>query len=100
MKTTNAALLHNGRASWRKWMGLMFSLILSLPPSLLAQNQPVKFERIGLEQGLSQSSVYCILQDHQGFMWFGTQAGLNKYDGYKFTVYQQDIFDLVSTVVG
>jgi signal transduction histidine kinase/ligand-binding sensor domain-containing protein/DNA-binding response OmpR family regulator len=64
--------------------------------NLHAQDRPIKFERIGLEQGLSQSTVYCILQDRQGFMWFGTQAGLNKYDGYNFTSYQQDIFDSTS----
>ncbi|MBE9562112.1 MAG: response regulator, partial [Proteobacteria bacterium] len=40
------------------------------------------------KDGLSQSTVYTILQDSQGFMWFGTQDGLNKYDGYKFTHYK------------
>ena len=42
------------------------------------------------EQGLSQSYVNCIFQDAQGFMWFGTQDGLNKYDGKKITVYNSD----------
>jgi len=51
---------------------------------------PLKFDRISIEQGLSQSSVLCILQDSRGFMWFGTQDGLNKYDGYSFTVYKHD----------
>jgi glycosyltransferase involved in cell wall biosynthesis len=41
-----------------------------------------KFENISLKQGLSQSGVQCIIQDKQGFLWFGTQDGLNKYDGY------------------
>jgi signal transduction histidine kinase/ligand-binding sensor domain-containing protein len=50
--------------------------------------QPVKFDRISLEQGLSQSTVNCILQDRYGFMWFGTQDGLNRYDGFTFTVYR------------
>lgn len=54
----------------------------------VSQNQHVKFESYGTEQGLSQSNVICILQDKQGFMWFGTRDGLNKYDGYKFTVYK------------
>ncbi|MCP4410783.1 MAG: hypothetical protein GY807_24195, partial [Gammaproteobacteria bacterium] len=48
------------------------------------------FERITVEQGLSQGTIYCILQDRRGFLWFGTQGGLNKYDGYGFTVYQAD----------
>ncbi len=51
-------------------------------------DQPLRFERISLEQGLSQSTVNCILQDRYGFMWFGTQDGLNRYDGYNFTIYR------------
>jgi signal transduction histidine kinase/ligand-binding sensor domain-containing protein len=43
---------------------------------------------LALEDGLSQISINCILQDAQGFMWFGTQDGLNKYDAYDFTVYK------------
>ncbi|MGH7594952.1 MAG: two-component regulator propeller domain-containing protein, partial [bacterium] len=83
---------------WRKTLllSLLTSFTTNLPTTLLAQNRPVKFERIGLEQGLSQSTVYCILQDRQGFMWFGTQSGLHKYDGYSFTSYQQDVFDSTS----
>jgi ligand-binding sensor domain-containing protein/signal transduction histidine kinase len=50
--------------------------------------QRIRFERISLEQGLSQGTVYSILQDSKGFMWFATQDGLNKYDGYEFTVYK------------
>lgn len=48
----------------------------------------IKFSHLSIEDGLSQSVVNCILQDRQGFMWFGTQDGLNRYDGYKFTVYK------------
>ncbi|MBD8532300.1 MULTISPECIES: two-component regulator propeller domain-containing protein [unclassified Massilia] len=50
----------------------------------------LRFERVSVEHGLSQESVLNILQDRQGFMWFGTQAGLNRYDGYKMTVYRTD----------
>lgn len=53
-----------------------------------AQTTDMAFERIALEQGLSQTTVYCIFQDSRGFMWFGTRDGLNKYDGYGFTVYK------------
>ena len=45
-----------------------------------------KFSRFTPTNGLSQSNVTCILQDHLGFMWIGTQNGLNKYDGYAFTI--------------
>jgi signal transduction histidine kinase/ligand-binding sensor domain-containing protein len=52
------------------------------------QRQPLRFEHIGTSSGLSQSNVICIFQDSRGFMWFGTRDGLNRYDGYKFTVYK------------
>lgn len=42
----------------------------------------------GVEDGLSQNTVMCMLQDKQGFMWFGTWNGLNRFDGYTFTHYQ------------
>ncbi len=54
----------------------------------VAQNQQLQFEHFGTGEGLSQSNVICIMQDSKGFMWFGTKDGLNKYDGYKFTVYK------------
>lgn len=50
----------------------------------------IKLKNISLEEGLSQNSVLSILKDKEGFMWFGTQDGLNKYDGYTFTVYRND----------
>jgi signal transduction histidine kinase/ligand-binding sensor domain-containing protein len=65
-------------------------LVLFLGASLaaLSQEQHLRVEHIGTGQGLSQSNVTCILQDSRGFMWFGTQDGLNKYDGYGFTLYK------------
>ena len=69
---------------------IIISLILMISPPVSAQKQNLKFEHLSLEEGLSQSTVYAIWQDSQGFMWFGTQDGLNKYDGYQFTVYRHD----------
>lgn len=46
-----------------------------------------RFVKIGIEQGLSQSTIYSILQDKRGYLWFGTANGLNRYDGYEFVVY-------------
>ena len=48
----------------------------------------IKFEHLSVDQGLSYNSVLDIIQDDQGFMWFATEDGLNKYDGYKVTVYK------------
>jgi len=57
------------------------------------QSEHLSFEHLGTAQGLSQSNVICTLQDSRGFMWFGTREGLNKYDGYTFTVYKNKIGD-------
>jgi len=66
--------------------------VAELPASVpnISPGQHLRFETISLEQGLSQSTVFCMLQDSQGFMWFGTEDGLNKYDGYNFTIYKHD----------
>jgi len=55
--------------------------------------QSINFKHLGINQGLSQNAVYAILQDSKGFMWFGTKDGLNKYDGYSFTIFNHDPFD-------
>ena len=53
-----------------------------------AQPAKLSFEAITTTQGLSNNSVTAIRQDSAGFMWFGTAAGLTKYDGYNFTVFR------------
>jgi len=52
--------------------------------------EPLRFEQISSTDGLSQNSVRSILQDSRGFLWFGTEDGLNKYDGYSFSIYRHD----------
>jgi len=51
---------------------------------------PASFEHISVEHGLSQNTVNCILQDKKGFLWFGTEAGLNRYDGFRFQVFHPE----------
>ncbi len=58
-----------------------------------AQTEEIKFKTFSIKDGLSQSSVNSIIQDHKGFMWFGTQDGLNLYDGHSFKVYVNDLND-------
>ncbi|HUG34299.1 MAG TPA: two-component regulator propeller domain-containing protein [Anaerolineales bacterium] len=53
-------------------------------------NCVLRFESISIEQGLSQSSVRVIFQDRRGFLWFGTEDGLNRYDGYSFKVHKRE----------
>ncbi len=65
---------------------------------LLAQaagaREPVRrFERLSVEHGLSHGAVYSIIQDSTGFMWFGTEDGLNRYDGLSIAIYRHDPSD-------
>ncbi len=48
------------------------------------------FEHLSIENGLSQIAVNAILQDSKGFLWFGTEDGLNRYDGYKFEIFKPE----------
>ncbi len=50
----------------------------------------LRFEHLTSAEGLSNDSVFAILQDRHGFMWFATQGGLNRYDGYRITQYRHD----------
>ena len=52
--------------------------------------EPINFSYISINEGLSQSTVFAIDQDKRGNMWFATYDGVNKYDGYAFTVYQHN----------
>ncbi len=64
-------------------------IVFVLAAAGFAWGESIRFNRISLDEGLSQNTVFCMLQDSKGFMWFGTQDGLNKYDGYTFTVFKQ-----------
>ena len=72
-----------------KFLNFLVVLIACLfPCKSFSQKNILQFDHLGTVDGLSQSNVLCILQDSRGLMWFGTADGLNKYDGYKFTVYK------------
>ncbi len=75
----------------RKSFLLIFLLI-----GCFSFSQNVKFKRISIDEGLSQASVNTIFQDTDGFIWIGTQDGLNRYDGYHIKVFKTDQFDKTS----
>lgn len=79
-----------------KTIFLLLVLLLSLTETSFSKVRDITFENIGLEHGLSQLSVNCIMKDKKGFMWFGTEDGLNRYDGYGFTIYKHDPDDPAS----
>ncbi len=56
----------------------------------------LKFDVLSTKDGLSQGMVRCIYQDREGFLWFATKDGLNKYDGYSFVVYRNSPQDSLS----
>ena len=64
----------------------IFLIILLIKGSVLfsQNNKSIRFENIGINEGLSQSSVFDLVQDKRGFLWVATQDGLNKYDGVEF----------------
>ncbi len=65
--------------------GLLVALTLCLPAEaeVVRPKRPIRFQHLSVDEGLSQNTVHCILQDHVGFMWFGTEQGLNRFDGHE-----------------
>ncbi|MCY7360177.1 MAG: hypothetical protein LH609_22520, partial [Rudanella sp.] len=80
-------LPHPSMKNALRLLSLLFWLSLSL--SSYSQDD-LKFEHLTTEQGLSNNSMWSICQDREGFMWFGTLDGLNRYDGYTFKVFRAD----------
>lgn len=58
--------------------------------------QNLIFDHLTVEDGLSESTILAVTQDSDGFMWFGTRQGLNRYDGRKIRVYRHDPNDIAS----
>lgn len=70
---------------------LHFLTLITFSLSGYSQDYPIKF--LDISDGLSNNSVITIYQDSDGYMWFGTYDGLNRYDGYNFKVYRNRITD-------
>ena len=71
-------------------------ITLLLLSCTLLNGQELRLERISNDLGLSQNTINAIFQDQQGFLWVGTNDGLNRFDGYHFKVYTFDSFDSLS----
>ncbi|MBB3119586.1 hybrid sensor histidine kinase/response regulator [Pseudoduganella violacea] len=78
---------------------LLLPALLALAGGLLTDAQAgppprtLRFEQLNVDDGLAQESVLAIMQDRQGFMWFGSQAGLSRYDGYRTVVFRHAVSD-------
>ena len=68
----------------------LFFLCLGIHSAFSETPEQITFSYISINEGLSQSTVFSIDQDKRGNMWFATYDGVNKYDGYAFTVYQHN----------
>ncbi len=77
-----------------RYLSIIIVLIALIIQGVSAQQ--IRFRHLTINDGLSQNAVLAILQDSMGFMWFGTKDGLNRYDGYSFTIYQHNAFDSTS----
>lgn len=67
-------------------------LIIALPHSrALSQHvPPLRFDRVHSENSLSENTIRKIFQDSRGYIWIATQDGLNRYDGFAFTVFNHE----------
>lgn len=71
----------------------LFFLLFQVCTPAMVCGQVVTFDHFGVKEGLSQSVILSVFQDSEGFLWFGTQNGLNKFDGYSFEKYFGDPLD-------
>lgn len=69
---------------------ILFVLIVCLFPPFIQAQEPLSFEHFRITEGLSQSTVNCIVEDQQKQLWLGTQEGLNRFDGKEFVVYNRE----------
>ncbi len=65
-------------------------LAIGIQNMLLSQNENIIFEQYTVDNGLSQSTANCLFQDSKGYLWIGTQDGLNRYNGKEFAIYYSD----------
>lgn len=79
---------------------LFISVIFFYYTGTYSYGEEEKFERISVERGLAHGSVYSIIQDKEGYLWFATGDGLNRYDGYEFKVFRHDPSDHDSLISG
>ena len=72
---------------------IILSFFILLLPNQLQAQDVINFSHLSIQDGLSNRNVLSVFQDHYGFMWFGTNDGLNRYDGKNITVYKNDPLD-------
>jgi ligand-binding sensor domain-containing protein/signal transduction histidine kinase len=84
------ALMNLKSALLRLYKTLKAIGIALIPLCVHAQAPTLKFNAYNINNGLSQNEVFAIIQDKQGFIWLGTDEGLNRFDGYEFKIFKHD----------
>ncbi|MES2317511.1 MAG: two-component regulator propeller domain-containing protein [Pseudomonadota bacterium] len=74
-------------------IALLWLCCLLCAHSVAAPPRTLRFEHLSVEQGLPQESVLAVVQDSEGFMWFGTQGGLSRFDGYRMSTFRNNAND-------
>lgn len=77
-------------------MRILLIILLGTFSALLPRSgwtHDLYFRHYTNKQGLSHNTVYCALQDRNGFLWFGTDDGLNRFDGHQFRIYRHNSYD-------
>ena len=69
---------------------IVSSLLISASLPVKSQHFNLRFDQYNTENGLSQNEVFDIVQDHQGFIWFATDEGLNRFDGHEFKIFRYE----------
>ncbi|MGZ5254967.1 MAG: ligand-binding sensor domain-containing protein, partial [Flavitalea sp.] len=77
---------------WCLTLVLVFTIVIGL------NGQDLRFSKLDLYNGLSHNQINSMLSDRQGFVWFGTMSGLNRFDGYGFKVFRNKSGDTTSLV--
>jgi len=90
----------NGTSRRSLFRQLCLLLLLVACPSLHAQPQNMAFKYISNDVGLAVAGHHCIVQDSRGFIWFGDDDGLYRYDGYELKAYRHDSRDETSIGAG
>ncbi|QOL52183.1 response regulator [Massilia litorea] len=81
------------RALLSGWLLALAGCLGMLGPALAGPAPTLRFEHLSVEDGLAQESVLAMAQDRDGFMWFGTQNGLSRFDGYRFVNFRNAVGD-------
>jgi signal transduction histidine kinase/ligand-binding sensor domain-containing protein len=96
IKITTQLLKDCYSSSGMKIKLILPALIITLYHAGYSNNLNLHFSHLTTGDGLSNNTVHCVLQDSKGFLWFGTDDGLNMYDGYNFKIFFSNINDTLS----